>query len=137
MPVRFTAYGGAGEIGGNKLLLEDGDWQVLFDFGMSFGALGTYFEEFLQRVHEEALAEASRTGEEVVLALLHELGREGGLVDVVVVLVANLAEGLDAYWEFPFHSGNRCASPAGLRTTFRRSRSDSNPRCSRVRPTSL
>ena len=48
MPVRFTAYGGAGEIGGNKLLLEDGDWQVLFDFGMSFGALGTYFEEFLQ-----------------------------------------------------------------------------------------
>ncbi|MCY3749613.1 MAG: exonuclease [Chloroflexi bacterium] len=48
MPVRFTAYGGAGEIGGNKLLLEDGDWQILFDFGMSFGALGTYFEEFLR-----------------------------------------------------------------------------------------
>ena len=48
MPVRFTAYGGADEIGGNKLLLEDGDWQVLFDFGMSFGALGKYFEEFLK-----------------------------------------------------------------------------------------
>jgi ribonuclease J len=48
MPVRFTAYGGAHEIGGNKLLLEDGDWQALFDFGMSFGALGKYFEEFLR-----------------------------------------------------------------------------------------
>ena len=62
MPVRFTAYGGAGEIGGNKLLLEDGDWQVLFDFGMSFGALGTYFEEFLKPRTVRGLSDYLLTG---------------------------------------------------------------------------
>ena len=61
MPVRFTPYGGAGEIGGNKLLLEDGDWQVLFDFGMSFGALGTYFEEFLKPRTVRGLSDYLRT----------------------------------------------------------------------------
>ncbi|MCY3895293.1 MAG: exonuclease [Chloroflexi bacterium] len=62
MPVRFTAYGGAGEIGGNKLLLEDGDWQVFFDFGMSFGALGTYFEEFLKPRTVRGLSDYLLTG---------------------------------------------------------------------------
>lgn len=62
MPVRFTAYGGAGEIGGNKLLLEDGDWQVLFDFGMSFGALGAYFEEFLRPRTVRGLSDYLLTG---------------------------------------------------------------------------
>jgi len=62
MPVRFTAYGGAGEIGGNKLLLEDSDWQVLFDFGMSFGALGTYFEEFLKPRTVRGLSDYLLTG---------------------------------------------------------------------------
>ncbi len=62
MPVRFTAYGGAGEIGGNKLLLEDGDWQILFDFGMSFGALGTYFEEFLRPRTVRGLSDYLLTG---------------------------------------------------------------------------
>ena len=47
MSVRLTGWGGIGEIGGNKLLLEDGDWQVLLDFGKSFGAHARYFEEFL------------------------------------------------------------------------------------------
>lgn len=62
MPVRFTAYGGAGEIGGNKLLLEDGEWQILFDFGMSFGALGTYFEEFLRPRTVRGLSDYLLTG---------------------------------------------------------------------------
>ena len=47
MSVRVTGWGGIGEIGGNKLLLEDGDWQVLLDFGKSFSAHARYFEEFL------------------------------------------------------------------------------------------
>ena len=62
MSVRFTAYGGAGEIGGNKLLLEDDDWQILFDFGMSFGALGAYFEEFLKPRTVRGLADYLLTG---------------------------------------------------------------------------
>ncbi len=47
MSVRVTGWGGIGEIGGNKLLLEDGDWHALLDFGKSFGAHARYFEEFL------------------------------------------------------------------------------------------
>ncbi len=48
MSVSVTGYGGIGEIGGNKLLLEDGDWQVMLDFGLSFGARSRYFEEFVK-----------------------------------------------------------------------------------------
>ena len=29
----ITLYGGAGTIGGNKILLEDGDSRLFFDFG--------------------------------------------------------------------------------------------------------
>ncbi len=47
MSPTITIYGGATEIGGNKILLEDQDTRVLFDFGTSFGARGLYFEEFL------------------------------------------------------------------------------------------
>ena len=62
MAVRFTAYGGAGEIGGNKLLLEDDDWQIFFDFGMSFGTAGKYFEEFLQPRPSHGLSDFLQTG---------------------------------------------------------------------------
>ena len=33
--VNLTVYGGVDEIGGNKVLLEDGDVRVFFDFGQS------------------------------------------------------------------------------------------------------
>jgi ribonuclease J len=33
---KLTFYGGIGEIGGNKILLEDRDTRILIDFGMSF-----------------------------------------------------------------------------------------------------
>jgi len=62
MAVRFTAYGGAGEIGGNKLLLEDDDWQIFFDFGMSFGTVGKFFEEFLQPRSSHGLSDFLQTG---------------------------------------------------------------------------
>jgi ribonuclease J len=41
--VRLTAYGGVSEIGGNKILLEDGDTKIFLDFGKSFNAEGQYF----------------------------------------------------------------------------------------------
>ncbi len=47
MPVTITIYGGAGEIGGNKVLLEDSEARVLLDFGTSFSARARYYEEFL------------------------------------------------------------------------------------------
>ena len=62
MRTRVTGYGGIGEIGGNKLLLEDGDWQVLFDFGTSFAALERYFEEFLRPRSSAGIHDHVRTG---------------------------------------------------------------------------
>jgi ribonuclease J len=46
--LQITLYGGCGEIGGNRILLEwdDGGW--LFDFGTRFAATGKYFEEFVK-----------------------------------------------------------------------------------------
>ena len=43
----LTFYGGVKEIGGNKILLEDGDTRVFLDFGMSFGLMGEFYDSFL------------------------------------------------------------------------------------------
>lgn len=45
--VQIRCFGGVGEIGGNKILLEDGDTRIFLDFGMSFNKRGEFFEEFL------------------------------------------------------------------------------------------
>jgi len=45
--VELSFYGGVGEVGGNKVLLKDGDTSVFLDFGMSFGEEGMFFSEFL------------------------------------------------------------------------------------------
>lgn len=47
MAVFLTFYDGADCIGGNKILLEDGDAALLLDFGTNFKAEGMYFDEFL------------------------------------------------------------------------------------------
>jgi ribonuclease J len=46
--VSLTFYGGVNEIGGNKILLEDGDTKIFLDFGMSFTKAGQFFSEFMQ-----------------------------------------------------------------------------------------
>jgi ribonuclease J len=46
--VRITLYGGAGQIGGNKILIEDGDTRVFFDFGTPFNWGEKYFVDFLK-----------------------------------------------------------------------------------------
>lgn len=43
----ITVYDGANTIGGNKILVEDGETSVFLDFGTSFEARARYFEEFL------------------------------------------------------------------------------------------
>lgn len=45
--VRLTFYGGVDEIGGNKVLLEDGNTRIWLDFGMSFSRYGRFFEEYM------------------------------------------------------------------------------------------
>jgi len=43
----ITFYGGVGEIGGNKVLVSDGDSKIFLDFGMSFKRRGKFYEEYL------------------------------------------------------------------------------------------
>ena len=57
-------------------------------------------EELLQGVHEKALTETPRAREKVVGAFRDQLLDVRGLVDVVAVLFAQLAKGLDASWQF-------------------------------------
>ena len=44
----ITLHGAVEEIGGNKILIEDGATKLFFDFGLSFGKYGNYFSPYLQ-----------------------------------------------------------------------------------------
>lgn len=46
--VSLTFHGGVSEIGGNKILLEDGDTRIWFDFGKSFTMGEDYYTSWLQ-----------------------------------------------------------------------------------------
>ena len=41
----ITLYGGAGEVGGNKILLEDKSTKVFLDFGTSFGRIRKFYKD--------------------------------------------------------------------------------------------
>jgi ribonuclease J len=52
----LTFYGGVNEIGGNKILLKDGDVKVFFDFGMSFAMRRQFYSPpFLSPKSEKSL----------------------------------------------------------------------------------
>ncbi|MEM3726736.1 MAG: MBL fold metallo-hydrolase, partial [Candidatus Bathyarchaeia archaeon] len=54
----LTFYGGVNEIGGNKILLEDGDVKVFFDFGMSYALKKQFYSPpFLSPKSEKSLQE--------------------------------------------------------------------------------
>jgi ribonuclease J len=46
--VRLTFYGGINEIGGNKILLEDGDRRLFLDFGFPYKRHKQFYEEYLK-----------------------------------------------------------------------------------------
>ena len=46
--VKLTFYGGVGEIGGNKILLEDDKRKLFLDFGYPYSKYRTYYEEYLK-----------------------------------------------------------------------------------------
>src|SRR4030043_2269024 len=46
--VRLTFYGGVNEIGGNKILLEDGPAKLLLDFGFPYKRHKLFYEEYLK-----------------------------------------------------------------------------------------
>lgn len=47
MTASLTSYDGVDCIGGNKILLEDGETSLFLDFGTNFKAEGMFFDEFL------------------------------------------------------------------------------------------
>jgi len=54
----LTFYGGVNEIGGNKILLQDGDTRVFFDFGMSYALKKQFYSPpFLSPKTEKSLQE--------------------------------------------------------------------------------
>jgi ribonuclease J len=48
MAISITVYGGAGTIGGNKILLEADNTTLFFDFGINYDLWSKYFEEYLK-----------------------------------------------------------------------------------------
>jgi len=48
VPPKITCYGGVGEIGGNKFLLEDRDTKVILDFGAGFSDGADYFDSSIE-----------------------------------------------------------------------------------------
>ncbi len=54
----LTIYGGVNEIGGNKILIQDKDTRVFFDFGMSFTAKKQFYSPpYLSPKNEKSLQE--------------------------------------------------------------------------------
>lgn len=60
--VRLTVLGGAGEIGGNKILLEVDGTRLLLDFGISYARRGLFFEEYLKPRTAAGLTDLLVTG---------------------------------------------------------------------------
>lgn len=58
----ITCYGAVKEIGGNKILLEDSGSAIILDFGKSFSAEGSFFDEFLQPRTNSCLRDLLRLG---------------------------------------------------------------------------
>ena len=76
-------------------------------------------EQILQRVEEQTLAKATRTRQEVVLASIHQLPQVGGLIDIVMVLLANLAKSLNPDGQFVLgHRAMRMGLSFGHRTSL-------------------
>jgi ribonuclease J len=71
--VSLTFYGGVGEIGGNKILLEEEDTRIFFDFGISFKKSGLFFSEFIQPRKSNSM------GDFMALDLIPKPGWYGGL----------------------------------------------------------
>jgi ribonuclease J len=49
----FVAFGGIGEIGGNKFLIQDGDTKILLDFGVSYADRRKFYSEPLLAPRDE------------------------------------------------------------------------------------
>ena len=91
MAVAITCFGGVGEIGGNKILIEDGAKRLMLDFGMAFGRTGDFFDGvFLTERGGRGLLDS------LSLGLIPPL--RGLLRDDLVPLIAGGGD-VDKFWQ--------------------------------------
>lgn len=62
MTVNIIVYGGAGVIGGNKILLQADSTTISFDFGINYNLWSQYFEEYLKPRASRGLADLFEIG---------------------------------------------------------------------------
>ena len=88
MKTSLTFYGGVGEIGGNKILLQDGDTRILLDFGMSFNMKRQFYSPpFLSPRREKSLQEL---GILPSLKGIYRFDRSDSAIDAVFLSHAHL-----------------------------------------------
>ena len=84
MAIMITCYGGINEIGGCKILVEDGDVQVFLDFGKSFGRYSDYFDGvFVRERTTRGLLDAMALGLIPPIVLSHAHLDHSGDLDFV------------------------------------------------------
>lgn len=60
--MKVTVFGGVCEIGGNKILVEDGGSALLLDFGLPMGRFNSFFDEFVRPRTSNHLLDVARLG---------------------------------------------------------------------------
>jgi ribonuclease J len=91
----LTFYGGVNEIGGNKILLRDGDVKVLFDFGMSFALRKQFYSPpFLSPKSEKSLKELG------ILPRIEGIYNDGKPPEIDAVFISHAHMDHSAYISF-------------------------------------
>src|SRR6266571_6226894 len=115
----LTFYGGVGEIGGNKILLEEKGTRVLIDFGVSYGRRALFYDEYLSPRSASGLGDFLRMGLIPDMPgiyrndLLATVGREPETPAVDAVLLSHAHTDHSSYISFlnekiPVYCGETC-----------------------------
>src|SRR6266581_4574008 len=115
----LTFYGGVGEIGGNKILLEEKSTRVLIDFGVSYGRRALFYDEYLSPRSASGLGDFLRMGLIPDMPgiyrndLLATVGREPETPAVDAVLLSHAHMDHSSYISFlhekiPVYCGETC-----------------------------
>lgn len=116
---KITFYGGVNEVGGNKILLDDGGTRILLDFGKGFSRRARFFEEYLKPRSANGLVDFIEMGlipdvEGIYRDdLLEMAGRKAGAPTVDAVLVSHAhADHVDyisfLHRDIPLYMGSTC-----------------------------
>jgi ribonuclease J len=109
-PTSVTFYGGVGEIGGNKILVEDKGTRIMLDFGMSYADRGRFFvDPLLSPGDERDLLEFGILPD---IRGIYEFEESAPSLDAVFLSHAH-----NDHWgyvsflkrEIPIHCGETCA----------------------------